>query len=1077
MNTEKTICLYCLRDRKGEHICPHCGTASDIVHYEYPLLKPGTILQEKYLLGRALGQGGFAVTYLALQINLERRVAIKEYLPADLAERSEITGTVTPRRNTSSDKDFHVYYEHGMKRFIEEGRNIVQCHHPAPHPNIVRVTDFFQANGTAYLVMDFVEGISLEDHLKRQPQCRVSPEKAVQIIMPILDGLRTVHQRGFFHRDIKPANIYLSHDGPVILLDFGSARIQSREETQTMTIMLTPGYAPPEQYSSKSAQGSWTDVYGCAATLYKCITGVEPVSAMDRLAGMALPRPSEVAGCTVSPALESVILRGLEPDRKNRPQTVEEFQKALTDSKAGITSGSPVKKRKTATSPRPGHSLKGIMALILVLLMLSLGMLISDYLYTNYNNRQQLAKTKSDVEEMLVRMDTQFLQSYAPDQYNALQKNLAEARSLELEDVISATVSFEKAKELYTNASIVAKQNQDAEIQLHTQQQEQELKTRYETARNAANMARNAVNKDEMHKYPYAENLWTAGETAFNRANQEKNHQPAIDGYLEAKDSFEKAAKEAEKARREEKEGLEQETIPSPESGAKLELAEIDSARKKIIEAGIHEYAPEEWENAEEAYRAAKNSPDARAIMRAKTRYIDFVTTADNNHNNYVRLTTGAARVTASVLKLRSGPSRNAAEEGAIEKNSRVSILDKPEHKAPWVLVRAANGLEGWVHSAYLIQDNAKDKAQIPPGQPESKEKTITSKEEAEDKREEAILAEAHLFAQGLWEEAETLFKSAQNESDFKSARNKYIEADKSATENEAIYDRLEIGNAKSTADELNVRESPSSESNSLTKVKKDQIISITNKPWDKRPWVEIVAYGIKGWVHSRHLTQVNVPEKNEEDANKTNAVVQETPPEIETPPELIVPEEEPVKTIPADTKSASTSMPSFYGFFECFADHRYVEGVVKHLEVFASPADSMFVWSVNGKEVLRGNGKNTFSYTLKPGNFHFRVILEHNGEAVPGQQQECQIQVESTKPSQMNIKAGSSVPFDAQHFKGYNKYTWYLDGENVSSETTWTHTFGKAGNYRVEIIAEQPQNYDSKGCAYQRQIIDVHVQ
>ena len=140
-------------------------------------------------------------------------------------------------------------------------------------------------------------------------------------------------------------------------------------------------------------------------------------------------------------------------------------------------------------------------------------------------------------------------------------------------------------------------------------------------------------------------------ETAFNKANKEENHQSAIDGYLEAEDFFEKAAKEAEKARLEKEEKLKQETIPSPESAAQLELAEIDSVRKKIIDAGIHEYAPEEWENAEEAYRAAKNSPDEQAIMRAKTRYIDFATMADNNHNNYVRLTTGWARITASVLK------------------------------------------------------------------------------------------------------------------------------------------------------------------------------------------------------------------------------------------------------------------------------------------------------------------------------------------------------------------------------------------------------------------------------------------
>ena len=224
-----------------------------------------------YEIEKVLGIGGFGITYLARDLNLDRLVAIKEYLPSEFAIREQDT-SVQPASEKAKET-----YQWGMDRFIKEAQTLSKFE----HPNIVRVYAVFEENNTGYMVMAYEEGRSLKALLKEQG---VFDEETLRgWLMPILDGLALVHQQGFIHRDIKPDNLYIRNDGSPVLLDFGSARQSIGEETKTLTSLVSPGYAPFEQYYAKSdEQGPWTDIYGLGATLYHGITGKKPDDAVTR---------------------------------------------------------------------------------------------------------------------------------------------------------------------------------------------------------------------------------------------------------------------------------------------------------------------------------------------------------------------------------------------------------------------------------------------------------------------------------------------------------------------------------------------------------------------------------------------------------------------------------------------------------------------------------------------------------------------------------------------------------------------------------------------------------------------------
>ena len=280
-----------------------------------------------YQIESVLGQGGFGITYLASDTNLNQRVAIKEFLPTDLPVRTH-DSSVQPMSDDHADT-----FVWGLSRFITEAQTLAQFH----HPNIVPVHTVFEENNTAYMVMGYVEGHTLEESLKFR---RIQSEQQLKaILFALLEGLEKVHEAGFIHRDIKPENIYLQTDGTPVLLDFGSARQALGVETQTLTALVSPGYAPYEQYDSSretGKQGPWTDIYSLGAVMYRAVTGRAPLDSTARVNAVldgadTLISASEAATGEYSSGFLHAIDTALRFRPASRPQSVAAWRAEFAD--------------------------------------------------------------------------------------------------------------------------------------------------------------------------------------------------------------------------------------------------------------------------------------------------------------------------------------------------------------------------------------------------------------------------------------------------------------------------------------------------------------------------------------------------------------------------------------------------------------------------------------------------------------------------------------------------------------------------------------------------------------------------
>ncbi len=277
-----------------------------------------------YEIQSILGQGGFGITYLARDTNLDQLVAIKEYLPTEFSTRDK-ANTVQPISENHAE-----IFDWGKKRFLEEAKTLAQFR----HPNVVRVSSFFENNNTGYMVMDYEEGADLAGLIKSGET--FNEQRVLDLLLPILDGLGEIHAQGFIHRDIKPANIFIRNDGSPVLIDFGSARQAIGGQTKTMTSLVTPGFAPFEQYhDAEGKQGPWTDIYSLGATSYSMITGKPPIDALKR--GMARIDHStdaylhltDLRAGKYSTHLLLAIDCALEFMEANRPQDVFEWRAML----------------------------------------------------------------------------------------------------------------------------------------------------------------------------------------------------------------------------------------------------------------------------------------------------------------------------------------------------------------------------------------------------------------------------------------------------------------------------------------------------------------------------------------------------------------------------------------------------------------------------------------------------------------------------------------------------------------------------------------------------------------------------
>lgn len=278
-------------------------------------LPEGTRVEE-FEFHRILGHGGFGITYLGWDLHLDMAVAIKEFLPTDLVIRE---GGISVLPRTESDRED---YEWGLDRFLDEARILARF----KHHNIIQVHRFFRAHGTAYIVMEYAEGETLSDHLDSQGP--LSQSDIEGIVFPLLEGLGMVHGASFLHRDIKPGNIIIRDDGSPVLIDFGAARQAIGVKSRSVTSIVTPGYAPIEQYSTKGNQGPWTDIYALGGVAYKCLTGHAPVDAAERV------QDDPLIGWTneirnVEPQFLKAIDWALAFKQSERPQSIMEWRAAL----------------------------------------------------------------------------------------------------------------------------------------------------------------------------------------------------------------------------------------------------------------------------------------------------------------------------------------------------------------------------------------------------------------------------------------------------------------------------------------------------------------------------------------------------------------------------------------------------------------------------------------------------------------------------------------------------------------------------------------------------------------------------
>ncbi|MBF0564688.1 MAG: protein kinase [Nitrospirae bacterium] len=322
-------CITCMHDTCGKFPCAICGSEQDTSNPP-PGLQPYTVLNGQYLIGKCLGLGGFGVTYIGLDLVLKMKVVIKEFLPRHIARRDTHKSIVVPITN-----DFKEDYDYSLSKFIDEAQTLARFN----HQNIVPILFFFKEKNTAYFIMRYIPGCTLEEHVRRHPD-GLSEEEMLDIIMPVLDGLEEVHKAGVLHRDIKPKNIFMSDEGKPILLDFGAARYAISNK---LSIWLTHSFAPLEQYAADTTyghQGPWSDIYACAATMYSCLQGYNfekkrldgPTRAPDRQNGHPLPHLKNVSKKKLSRPFADAIMKGLEMDIKQRPQTAREFQELLKGS-------------------------------------------------------------------------------------------------------------------------------------------------------------------------------------------------------------------------------------------------------------------------------------------------------------------------------------------------------------------------------------------------------------------------------------------------------------------------------------------------------------------------------------------------------------------------------------------------------------------------------------------------------------------------------------------------------------------------------------------------------------------------
>ncbi|MEE3492602.1 protein kinase domain-containing protein [Ruminococcus sp.] len=317
------LCFHCMHEKGDAEICPHCHAQGSVEPQPHQIV-PGTVIGNRYTLGNVIGEGGFGITYIGLDNTLGVTVAVKEYYPFGWCDRNTTAGNTVAV--TSDDKS--EFFEKGRSRFLNEARTLAGFQ---KDPGVVDVIDCLEENHTAYIVMEYLYGITLREYLKQNGT--LAPDQAVRMLLPSMRALAKIHNAGVIHRDISPDNIMMLRDGSLKLMGFGTARDYDNADNRSTSNMLRQGYAPAEQYRRNDEQGPWTDVYGMCATIYRAITGITPVDSIDRVQQDTLRRPSQ-CGVNISPAMGNALMYGMAVNRENRcpdmPTLIGMFEQALS---------------------------------------------------------------------------------------------------------------------------------------------------------------------------------------------------------------------------------------------------------------------------------------------------------------------------------------------------------------------------------------------------------------------------------------------------------------------------------------------------------------------------------------------------------------------------------------------------------------------------------------------------------------------------------------------------------------------------------------------------------------------------
>ncbi len=395
----KRLCMGCMQEYDDKYeICPHCGYMADMQANQAYYLTPGYVLYKRYIVGKVLGAGGFGVTYIGWDYLIKRKVAIKEYLPSELATRMPGQEALTVYGG-----DQEIQFRDGVKKTIDEARHLAQF---TSVQGIVHVYDCFEWNKTAYIVMEYLDGMSLKEYLKEKGP--MTEEQAIPVILQLATAMDVVHKSGLLHRDIAPDNIYvLNPDEPdalrVKLLDFGAAHFASNAYSKSISVMLKQGYAPEEQYRSRGDQGTWTDVYALAATLYKMLTGVTPEDALERKVKDEVKKPSK-QGVKISKPVETALMNAMNIRVQDRTLTMESFTSELI--------AADVEARAVTEERNPGLAVPrwfwaaagaGAGLLMLVAVLLATGVI-----------RLHVNTEKTSLEENMVRVPN-VINQYAED--------------------------------------------------------------------------------------------------------------------------------------------------------------------------------------------------------------------------------------------------------------------------------------------------------------------------------------------------------------------------------------------------------------------------------------------------------------------------------------------------------------------------------------------------------------------------------------------------------------------------------------------------------------------------------------